>query len=214
MADGAGRAGGRRRVWVEACNMALALFSNCKHNFYCSYACYSCRDSRDVGGFCAICLWIRLGISKKNVAELQCDMTATASALIIHEDVALFELQNAREIDFSHFFFVLGEFRGCTKWENVFRMHLHHAAVTKFVSERQYRLRSQLFRRFCDGETNQNASIAPWTDFSQFPCLSFLIHEPQTKIFPVTLRAPKKFAHPESSFPSTQHRYSCHASNY
>lgn len=44
-------------------------------------------------------------LGKKNVAELQCDMTATASALIIHEDVALFELQNAREIDFSHFFF-------------------------------------------------------------------------------------------------------------
>lgn len=49
--------------------------------------------------------------------------------------------------------FFFGE--GCTKWENVFRMHLHHAAVTKFVSERQCRLWSQLFRRFCDGETNQ-----------------------------------------------------------
>lgn len=33
----------------------------------------------------------------------------------------------------------------------------------------------------------KNASIAPW-NFSQFPCFSFLIHEPQTKFFPVTLR--------------------------
>lgn len=90
-------------------------------------------------------------------------MAATVFALIIHEDVALFELQNAREIDFF-----LDEFRGCTKWENVFRMHLHHDAVTKFVSERQCQLWSQLFRRFCDGETNQKREHCPvvWTSRS------------------------------------------------
>lgn len=80
-------------VWVEACNMALALFSTANIIFIVVLHVILA----EIAGTEFLC---NLPSSRKNVAEMQCDMTATVSALIIHEDVALFELQNAREIDF------------------------------------------------------------------------------------------------------------------
>lgn len=90
--------------------MALALFSTANIIFIVVMH-VILAEIAGTGLFCAICLWTRLGISEKNVAELQCDMAATASALIIHEDVALFELQNAREIDFLFSRRILGDAR-------------------------------------------------------------------------------------------------------
>lgn len=111
-------------------------------------------------------------------------MTATASALIIHEDVALFELQNAREIDFSHFFPFSTNF-GDARNEKMSSECICIMPLSRNLSPKgNTDCDRSFFGVFVTAKLIKTRALPRGPSFSQFPCLSFLIHEPQTKIFP------------------------------